>query len=154
MEEMASYSPVFVLLSVWTCICGVSGLLEFSQRPQCNQTVTSLQELQEAALDDDHSTRSTDFVLCVDLRSHSAPQNVSYVKTSIDYATVIISGNNSVVKCETSRSDLPLSDYTRFPLIFSNSSLVVVEGVRFEGCMRPIQFKWVNRVELISSSFR
>ena len=154
---MALYFNVFLLLSTCMCICSASGLLELIKRPPCNQTLTTLQQLKEVSINY-NITQSTDYVLCVDLVQSTAPQQISYTTTEIEYASVIISGSNSVVRCETLRArttgQLPLSDYTQFPLIFSNSSLVIIEDVHFEGCMRPLQFKWVTRVELTSSSFR
>ena len=129
-----------------------SGSLELANRPRCNQTLASLKHLQEASLD--VITRSNDYVLCVDLLGPSTLEYIGYATTDIEYASVIISGNDSVVRCEPPTTELPLNDYTQFPLTFSNSSLVAIEGVRFESCLRPLQFKWVTRVELTSSSFR
>ena len=153
---MALYLSVFItIFSFWNPVYSVSGtLLEASERSPCNQTLASLQELQEASLN--AVTQSPDYVLCVDLQSNrpAAPQYISYVDKDIAYSSVIITGNGSVVKCEKPSSELSLNDYSQFPLIFSNSSLVVIEGVSFEGCMRPIQFKWVRRVELTSTNFR
>lgn len=151
---MAFYFNFFLLLSSWTCVYSIPEFSTLSERPSCNQTLSSLQELREATRNE--VTQSTDYVLCVDLTRTSATlEYLGYFTTEIEYVSVIITGNSSVVKCETPPSEeLPLSDYTKFPLVFTNSSLVIIESVRFEGCMRPIQFKWVTRVELISSSFR
>ena len=141
----------FALIFVWIYISSVSGLLKMTDRPQCNQTLTTLGDIHESS--QNVTARSADYVLCVDL-GPTALHYISYVATDVEYASVIISGNGSVVKCEAPFTELPLNDYTRFPLAFSNSSLVVIEGVRFQGCLRPLQFKCVTRVELISSSFR
>lgn len=148
---MAFNFNALALIFVCIYISSVSGLLQMTDRPQCNQTISNLKDIHETS--EDVITRSADYVLCVDLEP-TALQNISYVTTDVLYASVIISGNGSVVKCEAPSAELPLNDYTRFPLAFSNSSLVVIEGVRFQGCLRPLQFKWVTRVELISSSFR
>ena len=150
---MAPYLNFFLsLLTCWTCIHTISGKLESTRRPPCDQTLTNLRELQEASLNP--ATQSTDYVLCVNLSA--ASQQISYSAAEILYASVIISGNSSVVRCEAplNTEQLPLSDYTQFPLTFTNSSLVIIEGVQFEGCMRPLKFKWVTRLELTSSSFR
>ena len=153
---MALYLYFILVLSTcyWTCIYSTSGLLESARRPPCNQTLTTLQQLQKITLNP--ATQSTDYVLCVNLMQSAPLQQISYSAAEILYASVIISGNSSVVRCEAplSTEQLPLSDYTRFPLVFTNSSLVVIEGVQFEGCMRPLKFNWVTRVELTSSSFR
>lgn len=148
---MAFYFNAFAVIFASIYVSSVSGILKMADRPPCNQTLTNFEDLREATLVD--ITRSIDYVLCVDL-GPTALHNISYVTTDVEYASVIISGNSSVVKCEAPSINLPLNDYTRFPLVFSNSSLVVIEGVRFEGCLRPLQFKWVTRVELVSSSFR
>ena len=148
---MAFNFNALALIFVSIYISSVSGLLKMTDRPQCNQTLANLEDIHEAS--QDVITRSADYVLCVDLEP-TVPHYISYVTTDVEYASVIISGNGSVVKCEASSTELPLNDYTKFPLAFSNSSMVVIEGVRFQGCLRPLQFKWVARVELISSSFR
>ncbi len=146
---------VLFLSICWTCLYNTSGLLESARRPPCNQTLTTLQQLQEVSLNP--ATQSTDYVLCVNLMQSVTSQQISYSAAEILYASVIISGNNSsIVRCMTplSTEQLPLNNYTQFPLIFTNSSLVVIEGVQFEGCMRPLRFNWITRVELTSSSFR
>ena len=145
---------ILVLSTCWTCIYSNSGLLEPARRPPCNQSLTSLQQLQEVSLNP--ATQSTDYVLCVNLMQSATSQQISYSAAEILYASVIISGNSSVVRCEAplNTEQLPLNDYTQFPLIFANSSLVIIEGVQFEGCMRPLRFNWVTRVELTSSNFR
>lgn len=153
--KMALYHNFFLLLiTCWMCSYSTSGLLEPARRPSCNQTLTTLQQLQEATLNS--ITQSLDYILCVDLAQSASPLQISYSAAEILYASVIITGNSSVVRCKTppTSGQLPLSDYTQFPLIFTNSSLVIVEGVHFEGCMRPLKFNWVTRVELTSSSFR
>ena len=153
-SKMALYLNFFFFLSTcWACIYSTSGLLESAKRPPCNQTVTTLQQLQEVSLNT--TTQSMDYVLCVDMQSAS-PQKISYSTTEILYASVIITGNSSIMRCQSppSTGQLPLSDYTQFPLIFTNSSLVVIQGVQFDGCMRPLKFNWVVRVELTASSFQ
>ena len=149
--KMAFNSSAFALIFVWIYISTVYGLLKVTDRPQCNQTLTNVEGIHKAS--QGVNTRSADYVLCVNLRP-TALYYISYVTTDVEYTSVIISGNGSVVKCEAPSTELPLDDYTRFTLAFSNSSLVVIEGVHFQGCLRPLQFKWVTRVELISSSFR
>ena len=151
---MVLYLNFFFFLSTgWTCICSTSGLLESARSPLCNQTVTTLQQLREVSLNP--ATRSMDYVLCVDLMQSASPLIISYSATEILYTSVIITGNSSIVRCESppSTGQLPLTDYTQFPLIFTNSSLVIIQGVQFEGCMRPLKFNWVVRVELTASSF-
>ena len=144
----------FKVLCSFVWLSCVSGLLERSDRPPCNDTLSSLRDLQDASLNP--GAQSTDYVICVDLTSSNsaATDLLRYVSTEIKYASVIISGNKSLVNCEVLSRDLPLDDYSQFPLIFSNSSLVVIEDVHFEGCMRPLKFNWVTRVEIISSTLR
>ena len=141
------YSLRFIL---WSCLlgCSFSSPLALAERPPCNQILPSLSSLQEASSD----RQSTDYVICVNLQAGT--EDIDYSPVSIDSISVIITGSSgSVIKCRNEQQ-LPLSDYTQFPLIFTNSSLVIIQGVRFEGCMRPLKFKWVTRIEIILSTFR
>lgn len=152
--DMASVFGLMLLLSSWKCIHSVFDV-DQAERPPCNQSLTSLRELLKLTLDEPTELGSTEYVLCVNLPP-GRTENIEYSAGEIKYASVIISGNSSVVECETSPSEgeLSLSNHTTFPMIFASSSLVVVEGVHFEGCTRPLQFKWITRVEVILSSFR
>ena len=127
--------------------CSFSSLPILAERPPCNQTLTSLSSLQEASL----GRLSTDFVICMNLQPGA--EEIDYSSVSIDSISVIITGSSgSVIKCRNEQQ-LPLSDYTQFLLIFTNSSLVIIQGVQFEGCMRPLKFKWITKIEIISSNF-
>ena len=145
------FSFVILYGVIGNSVSSPPGLVE---RPPCNQTLSSLSSLREAALDlSSHLTDSV-YVICVNLEAGNTPEGVGYSPVSIDSISVIITGNpGSVIKC-CNDQQLPLSDYTQFPLIFTNSSLVIMEGIQFEGCMRPLKFKWVTRIEIISSTFR
>ena len=146
---------VFFLLHLlsfmfWSCEFGnfFSSPLALAGRPPCNQTLPSLSSLRETA--NSLGRQSTDYVICVNL---NVSENVDYSPMVFDSISVIITGSSgSIIKCRNEQQ-LPLSDYTKFPLIFTNSSLVVIEGVHFEGCMRPLKLKWITRVEIISSNF-
>lgn len=119
---------------------------------QCDEVLANLRELREATF----STTSAECgrVLCVNL-TQGTEYIAEYSANEINNVSVIISGNDSVVQCmPPDDGELPLSDYTRFPLIFSNSSFVVIEGVHFKGCVRPIRFEYVTRLEFVMSSFR
>ena len=149
---------LLLLLILWSIVPDATTISVSTQRPNCNQTVSTLSSLREitASVNDSETMRLTDYVICVNLRPGNTTEQIGYSSTVIDSVSVIITGTTgSVVKCETPPSGrLPLSDYTQFPLMFTNSSLVIIEGVQFEGCMRPLKFKWVTRVEFVSSSFR
>ena len=98
--------------------------------------------------------QSTDYVICVNLPAGNVTEDVDYSTASIDFINVIITGSSgSVIKCRNEQQ-LSLNDYTQFPLVFTNSSLVIIEGVHFEECMRPLKFNWVTRIEIVSSTFR
>ena len=92
----------------------------------------------------DGNTGSIKYVLCVTLPQGKV-EVLNYSLQEIKYASVIISGNGSVVKCVA-----PPEQQTLF---FTNSSLVVLEGVHFMGCTRPLRFKWVTRIEIVQSTF-
>ena len=131
-----------------------------AERPSCNSTFTSLRELQ-AAINRTETVDAADYVFCVNLQPYSV-EYIGYSLSMIDSIGLIITGSSQgvgndgaapVVKCETNLNsrDLSLNEY---PLAVTNSSLVVIEGVQFEGCMRPLQFNQVQRVELLQSKFR
>ena len=150
------YKGVFLLrlfrFIFWSNVLGTSFSSPLAERPPCNQTLPSLSSLREIA--NSLGRPSTDYVICVILQSGNVSEDIDYSPVGIDSISVIITGSTgSIIKCRD-HDQLPLSDYTQFPLIFTNSSLVIIEGVQFEGCMRPLRFKWVTRVEVISSSFR
>ena len=127
-----------------------SSPLTLVERPPCNQTLSSLSSLLQTINDLD---RLSYYVICVNLQAGNVSEDIDYSPVSIDSISVIITGSSgSVIKCHNEQQ-LPLSDYTQFPLTFTNSSLVVIQGVQFEGCMRPLKFKWVTRIEIISSTF-
>ena len=152
------YREIFKLLHLLSFIfwsnefgSSFSSPLALEERPPCNQTLPSLSSLQETV--NNLGRQSTDYVICVNLPAGNVTENIDYSRMTIDSISVIITGNSgSVIKCRNEQQ-LPLSDYTQFPLIFTNSSLVIIEGVHFEGCMRPLKLKWITRIEIISSNF-
>ena len=152
------YREIFKLLHLLSFIfwsnefgSSFSSPLALAERPPCNQTLPSLSSLQETV--NNLGRQSTDYVICVNLPAGNVTENIDYSRMTIDSISVIITGNSgSVIKCRNEQQ-LPLSDYTQFPLIFTNSSLVIIEGVHFEGCMRPLKLKWIARIEIISSNF-
>ena len=139
---MALLFGLMLFLASWKCFHGALDLVE---RPSCNQTVASLGALRKIARDGD--TGSVEYTLCVTLPQGEV-EAMNYSIEEIRYTSVIISGNDSMVKCEASPRGEP-----QYPLFFTNSSLVVIEGVHFEGCTRPIRFKWVTRIEMVQSNF-
>ena len=131
-----------------------SSSLELAERPPCNQTLPSLSSLRETANNLNRQSTDSDYVICVNLQAGNVSKGIDYSPMSIDSISVIITGSSgSIIKCRNEQQ-LPLNDYTQFPLIFTNSSLVIIQRVQFEGCMRPLKFKWVTRIEIISSTFR
>ena len=139
---MALWFKLILFLASWKC---TSGALDSSERPLCNQTVVGLRALREMA--QDGNTGSIEHVLCVTIPEGKV-EVLNYFLQEIKYASVIISGNGSVVKCVA-----PLEQQTQYPLFFTNSSLVVLEGVHIMGCTRPLRFKWVTRIEIVQSTF-
>ena len=149
------YKSVFLLGFILCTISVVgSSLSAVVERPPCNQTLPSLFSLRETVINLNRQSTDSDYVICVNLQAQNMSEGIDYSPMSIDSMSVIITGiSGSVIKCRNEQQ-LPLSNYTQFPLIFTNSSLVIIEGVQFEGCMRPLRFKWVTRIEIISSTFR
>ena len=72
--------------------------------------------------------------------------------TAITYDVVVVKGNHSTVTCDP--IIINNTNYSVFPLIFLNSSSVVIESVHFRGCLRPLQFLAVHNVRLVDVSFR
>ena len=95
----------------------------------------------------DGNTGSIEYVLCVTIPEGKI-EVLNYFIQEIKYANVIISGNGSVVKCVA-----PPKQQTQYPLFFTNSSLIVLEGIHFIGCTQPLRFKWVTRIEIVQSTF-
>ena len=116
----------------------------------CSRNISRLQEIQTAQIDIE---TPTDFTMCV--KMSPGDHYINYTRTAITY-NVILMGSNSTVRCDPSKdaSTLPLGDYTRFPFIFTNSSLVRIENIHFERCMRPLQFNDVINIQLVNVSFR
>ena len=144
---MALWFRLMLFLASWKCTRGAFDLLE---RPLCNQTVVGLRALREIAGNGD--TESVENVLCVTLPQGEI-EAINYTIPEIKYTSVMISGNGSVVKCESPPGEADLEPQSQYPLFFTSSNLVVLEGVHFEGCTRPLRFKWVTRIEIIQSNF-
>lgn len=142
---MAPWLRLMLFLASWKYSYGALDLLE---RPLCNQTVVGLRALREIVRDG--NMESVKAALCVSLPQREV-EPLNYTIQEIKYTSVIISGNDSMVKCEAPPSE---SDpQTQYPLTFTNSSLVVIDGVHFEGCTQPLRFKWVTRIEIVQSNF-
>ena len=156
------FSLALSILVVHSCVCVQTDFPIQTERPLCNRTFTTLRELQAASNEIDRNVTlwqysDSDYVLCVNLQPEST-EYIGYSSAVFDSIShVVITGtvDSSVVKCETPfNGGLPMNDYVNFPLIITNSSLVVIDGVQFEDCMRPLQFNQVTRIELVSCNFR
>ena len=127
---------------------------EVAERPRCNLTLSSLTSLRNLFNNSAGQTANETAVICVDLLP--VEEYLNYTSDDISAAAVIITGSTdgtSVVRCHQD-PELGLNEYSVFPLIFTNTGLVVVERVLFEGCQRPLHFIEVTRVEVVSSTFR
>lgn len=86
------------------------------------------------------------------------PPGTSYLHYSSSPITFnfVMTGNGSVVRCDpaVSESTLPRNNYSSFPLLFENSSLVRIENIQFEDCLRPLRFVGVMKIELVNTNFR
>ena len=131
----------------------------------CNRTVATLREMLELAeINNEASIPGTvqylskDDVVCVSLQSeYTITEYLNYTATRIPFSVVISASSpvmRATVSCRNKELQLPLRNYTVFPLVFSNSSLVSIENVDFIDCMRPVQLKWIKKVELVDSTFR
>lgn len=96
-------------------------------------------------------------VVCVELWSNFT-EYLNYFSNNIAFSVILRS--NAPEKVRISCVDvgdnfsLLLNESTRFLLSFTNSSLVVIENVFFERCMRPIKLKWVEKIEMVDTLFR
>ena len=160
MKMAADFIPLHVLLLVVAV-----RIYSLAERPSCNSTFTSFQDLQ-AAINQTETSHGADYVLCVNLQPGSV-EYIGYSSTAFDSVSLIITGSSQgagsyisyaapVVKCREPKDysvsgELSLNEY---PLVVTNSSLVIIEGVQFEDCMRPLQFNQIRRVELRQSIFR
>lgn len=106
----------------------------------CDHEVKSLEELHSGNF-------PPESVVCANLSSHGT-ETVSYRDTPLSFSAVI-RGENSTVICDNSGVDLGKS-FAHFPLRFYDVDMVVLQGVTFEGCMRPLQF---DRVKTVVVSF-
>lgn len=75
-----------------------------------------------------------------------------YTLTPVSF-NVMVFGNYSTVTCDPS-ARLTIRNYSAFPLIFQQSSFVVIERLNFRGCLRPLRFSEVLSVQLVEVSFR
>ena len=155
--EMAKHFILLLVLMLVIARFTVS-IQSPAERPSCNRTVMSFQDLQ-TAMNQTETSYTLNYVLCVNLQ----PDSIECINSStvIDSISLIITGSSQgaaagstpTVKCETKdySGELSLNEY---PLVVTNSSLVIIEGVQFEECMRPLQFNQIQRVELRRSIFR
>ena len=147
-----------VLLIAWSSLlittlrlCSADSVLK--ERPSCNLTLPTLSSLRDYLTPSDEAERAA--IICVDLRP--VDEFIDYSSEGISAAGIVITGSangSSVVRCRATTPELSLDNYKTFPMVFTNTSLVVVERVRFEDCQRPLHFIGVTRVEFISSNFR
>ena len=88
--------------------------------------------------------------VCVSLTT--GPHSLTFTDTQIEYSVHIIGSpdGETVVHC------LPREDYTtdEFPLHFGASTRVIIEGVDFTGCARPLLFNGTDNVTIEDSHFR
>lgn len=115
---------------------------------QPKECLNSLKELLDAA----QSSNFSDDVVCVNVPSVDF---LNYTDIAVSF-NVVLTGNGSEVRCNEPENEdlLNLTVYTHFPLTFSNSNFVSIEDVHFIGCRRPVQFKEITEVRLLSVSFR
>jgi predicted outer membrane repeat protein len=87
--------------------------------------------------------------VCVSLTT--GPHSLTFTDTQIEYSVHIIGSpdGETVVHC------LPREDYTtdEFPLKFGASTSVIIEGVDFTGCARPLLFNGTDNVTIEDSHF-
>ena len=147
-REMASRWHLVLLF--WLILNFVLASTDQREEPPCGIILTSLRELRNLG-------GAVFETVCVNLpRGHREVIGVS--REPIEGVDVIIAGTDSVVECRggsaSGEQTANGGDYSEFPLIFSSSNLVVIRGVLFKGCVRPLRFKWVTRIELTLSDFR
>lgn len=111
--------------------------------PTCSTTVHSLQDIYQATADS----------VCVELQP--GIHYVNYTDTEINNVSVVLIGNEATIRCDPAESEitLPLTNYTRFPLTFSNADYVRIENVHFQYCLRPVKFESVSNVTLVNTTF-
>ena len=133
-------------------------------RPSCSSTLTTLRELRAAAIkfyNQSVTSRQNDSepVVCVNLQPHTV-EYVGYSFLVIESVSLVITGQSTgndskavpVVMCEPQfNGNLTEGDY---PFSVTNSSLVAIEGVHFEGCLRPLQFNNITRIVILACEFR
>ena len=110
----------------------------------CDHNVTSLRDLYSRNF-------RPESLVCANLEPHST-EAVSYWDTSLSFSAVI-RGDNSTVVCNNSGVDLGTS-FSRSPLRFYDVDRVVLQGVTFEQCRRPLQFDRVKTVVISFTNLR
>ena len=99
--------------------------------------------------------QSSNNTVCIDL---TPGEHVLEYSRRVIGRDVVISGGGPqevIVVCHNaSEENLSESGYDQFPLRFGNESRVMVRGVRFEGCARPLLFYEAQNVTLEDCSFR
>ncbi len=137
-------SSAFLLVAIWfLTLLGAEGChdLEVS----CTENV----ERVEALFSGNFTASST---VCVTLPSNYT-ETLDYRDTILPFNVVIRGNTNSTVNCVTDSDVENLTIYTHFPLRVHNAGFVEIEGVRFDGCKRPLQFQWVQQIAISSSHF-
>ena len=93
--------------------------------------------------------------VCIDLTP--GEHVLGYSQRVIDRDVVISGGGPqevTIVYCSASEGNRFESGYDEFPLRFGNESRVMVRGIRFEKCARPLLFNETRNVTLEDCSFR
>ena len=129
-------------------LLAVQGCPDPPTRP-CSMTLTRLTDLYREDL---RAEMDRDSVVCVDLQAYSR-ETLPYRDTNLSFS-VLITGNNSTISCDSSSPRLQDSNYTHFPLYFRGGSVVSITGLNFERCERPLQFHMVQTVSISSSTFQ
>lgn len=99
--------------------------------------------------------QSSNSTVCIDL---TPGEHVLEYSQRVIGRDVVISGGGpqevTVVCRSASEENLSENGYDQFPLRFGNESRVMVRGVQFEGCARPLLFYEARNVTLEDCSFR
>ena len=137
------------LVVVWslTFLTAVESCQDIEQ-VNCNDSILTISSL----YDREFAANST---VCVNLQPNST-ETLGYTDTALNFSVVVRGNSSNSVTCEENPTNTDvddLSSYTHFPLRFHNASFVIITGVHFNGCKRPLQFQWVQSIVISSSNF-
>lgn len=124
--------------------CAAQGCPELTA-DSCNKTLISLSDLYGGGV----AGLDSESTVCVILPANSG-ETLEYRNASLSFGNVLIWGNNSTITCDPTD---PQGDSTPSPLQFHNASMVAITELNFEGCRRPLKFKRVQTVQILSSTF-